>query len=35
MKTIGCVIYTETSHGIKAEWILSNNNKITRGIGMG
>ena len=35
MENIGCVIYAETSNGIKAEWLLSNNNKITRGTGIG
>lgn len=35
MENIGCVIYTETSSGIKAEWVSSNNSKIARGIGIG
>ncbi|MTI30865.1 hypothetical protein, partial [Xanthovirga aplysinae] len=32
---IGCVIYTETNTGIKAEWIFKRNHKIERGTGIG
>ncbi len=35
MENIGCVVYTETSSGIKAEWVLSNNGKIDSGTGIG
>lgn len=34
-KNIGCVIYTETTTGLKAEWICSKNEIIEQGIGVG
>lgn len=35
MNDIGCVIYTETKSGIKAEWIFSENKNINKGFGIG
>mgnify|MGYP001206758094 CR=1 FL=1 len=35
MKNIGCVIYTETKNGIKAEYVFCKNNAISRGTGIG
>jgi len=34
MENIGCVIYTETSDGLNAEWVLSSNEKISSGTGV-
>lgn len=35
MKNVGCVVYTETKTGIEAEWVFSENGKITSGTGVG
>lgn len=35
MTNIGCVVYSETETGIEAEWVFSENGKITRGTGIG
>ncbi len=32
---IGCVVYAETSNGIKAEWVFSKNDKTEHGKGVG
>lgn len=32
---IGCVIYTETDYGIKAEWLYHRNNELEHGLGTG
>lgn len=35
MENIGSVVYTLTDTGIKADWVFSNQNKISRGTGGG
>lgn len=35
MENVGCVIYTQTDNGISADWVFTENDKITRGTGIG